>query len=134
MRQIHALIVLALVLLPTKAWPLVPADPVFAAVWGVKDPGGTGGLFYDLTWDELVARWRELGGRNQHLVDVEAYRRASEWRYIAAWRVGPRHGALFLAPWEEFVKFWNQVKDTQELVDLEIVGEGADRKFLGVWN
>ena len=48
-------------------------SPIFAGIWASKDPGGVGGLFYDLTWDGLVSRWKELGAGNQYLAEVEAY-------------------------------------------------------------
>jgi Bacterial tandem repeat domain 1 len=134
MNRFHAVIVFALTLLsPAAASPELEGPPVFAGFWVDKDPSGVGALFYDMTWDGLVAHWKELGGRGQYLVDVEAYRRNGEWRFAATWRVGPGHGALLLAPWNDFLKTWNELKDTQELIDLEVIDDGGPRKFLGVW-
>ena len=134
MNRFHAAVVLALALLwPGVARPMVEGEPVFAGFWAQKDQDGVGALFYDMSWEGLVSRWKELGPKGQYLVDAEAYRRNGEWRFAALWRVGPGHGGLLLAPWNDFLKTWNELKDTQELIDLEIVDDGGPRKFLGVW-
>jgi hypothetical protein len=118
-------------------WPgearSVEGEPVFAGIWSEKDPAGTGGFFYDLTWEKLVARWKELGAQGQYLADVEAYRRDGQWQFAAVWRRGPGNGALLLAAWKDFVKAWQELKASQDLIDLEVVGDGEQRKFLGVW-
>ena len=53
----------------------------------------TGGLFYGLSWDDLVSRWKELGG-NQYLADVEVYEEKGQRRFAAVWRIGRGNGAL----------------------------------------
>jgi hypothetical protein len=108
-------------------------DPIFAGIWSSKEPGGVGALFHGLTWDQLVSHWKELGARNQYLADVEVYEIAGQRRYAGVWRVGPGHGGLYMAPWNEFLKFWNDAEDTQELIDLEIVSGQNGPVFLGVW-
>ena len=119
------------------AWPIcarsAQGKAVFAGIWSDKDDGGTGGLFFDLTWDDLKVRWKELGAGGQYLADVEAYRRDGAWRFAAAWRRGPGHGGLLLAPWPDFIKAWNDAKATQDLIDLEVINDGGQHKFLGVW-
>lgn len=139
MTPVHARPLVALgclllaLLLPAAAWPAIEGDPVYAGIWSQKDPGGTGALYLDISWDTLVSRWKDLGGQNQYLTDVEVYRRSGERRFAAVWRVGPGNGALLLAPWGDFLKTWAELKETQELIDLEIVEDGAARLFLGVW-
>ena len=66
----HSLAAARLVLVSAPSEPSKP--PIFAGIWSGKDPGGVGGLLYDLTWDGLVSRWKELGAANQYLADVEA--------------------------------------------------------------
>jgi hypothetical protein len=91
----------------------VEGEPVFAGIWSEKAPAGTGGLFYDMTWEGLVARWKELGAQGQYLADTGAYRRDGDWRFAAVWRRGPGNGALLLAPWKDFVKTWQDLKADQ---------------------
>jgi hypothetical protein len=129
MRRITFFVLVA-VLVSAPVWA---QEPVFAGVWADKDPGGVGGLFYDLSWEGLASRWKELGAKNQYLADVEVYEIGGKLRYAAVWRIGPGNGALFMAPWKDFLKVWNDAKDTQELIDLEVVGTGKAQTFLGVW-
>ena len=107
------------------------SDPVFAGVWSEKDPG-TGGMFVDQTWDQLVSHWKELG-TNQYLADVEVYRHNGQIRYAAVWRVGPGNGALYSMGWEDFVKKWKELGGKQDLIDIEVINTNGTLKFLGVW-
>lgn len=121
-------------LLPPAARPAVLADPVFAGIWSPKDPGGIGGLFFDQSWDELVANWQKLGGENQYLAEVEAYRRRDgRLGFAGLWRVGPGNGGLLLAKWPDFLKAWKGLAESQELIDLERVETDDGLMFLGVW-
>jgi polyglycine hydrolase-like protein len=108
-------------------------EPAFAGFWSDKEPGGVGGLFYGLTWDALVARWKELGARNQYLADVETYEVNGQRRYAAIWRVGAGNGALWASPWTEFAKRWTEWKDTQDLIDLEVYESDGKLMYLGVF-
>ena len=130
MRRVIPLALLA-VLVSTTVRTQQP--PIFAGIWSVKDAGGVGGLLYDLTWDGLVSRWKELGAGNQYLADVEAYEVTGQWRYAALWRIGPGNGALYAKSWPEFEKVWNDVKGSQDLIDLEVIETGGEPRFLGVW-
>ena len=49
------------------------------------------------------------------------------------WRIGAGNGAFLAAPWNDFVKTWKELQDTQELIDLEMVSAADGWKFLGVW-
>ena len=130
MRRIIPLLLLAvLVSAPVRT----QEPPIFAGIWSGKDPGGVGGLLYDLTWDGLMARWKELGAANQYLADVEAYEVNGQRRYAALWRIGPGNGALYSKAWPEFEKFWNEAKGSQDLIDLEVIETGDEPRFLGVW-
>lgn len=130
---------IAISLGPISAQSAPEGEPAFAGIWTIRSAirghgsGGTGALYYDQSWDQLVKKWKSLGGRGQYLADVESYRRDGAWRYAAVWRVGPRQGALLLAPWEKFVATWKKLAITQELIDLEVIHDGQDWKFLGVW-
>jgi hypothetical protein len=107
-------------------------DPIFAGVWSQKDDQGIGGMFIDLSWEDLVSRRQQLGS-NQYLADVEVYRHNGQFRYAAVWRVGPGNGALFVMAWEDFVKKWKDLGGTQDLIDLEVINTGGALKYLGVW-
>jgi len=128
-RAITALIAGLLVSITARA---AETDPIFAGVWSHKEPGGTGALFFDLTWDNLVSRWKELGS-NQYLADVEVYRHNGQLRYAGVWRIGPGNGALFVLDWADFGKKWSELKETQDLIDLEIFEAGGGLKYLGIW-
>ncbi len=136
----HALPIFTLVaalLWPICAWPAPDGEPAFAGIWSTRTAtrgaGGVGALYYDQSWDQLVEKWKTLGGRDQYLADVEPYRRDGAQRYAAVWRAGSRQGALLLAPWKQFVATWKELANTQELIDLGLVHDGQDWKYLGVW-
>ena len=129
MRRI-TLFVLVAVLASAPVWA---QEPVFAGVWADKDPGGVGGLFYDMSWEGLASRWKELGAKNQYLADVEAYEKDGNVRYAAVWRIGKGNGALWAGPWAEFAKRWTEWKKVQDLIDLEVYESGGTRMFLGVF-
>lgn len=128
---IHALLALSLALIAHIA--SARQEPAFAGFWSDKEPGGTGGLFYDLSWDGLVARWKELGAGNQYLADVEVYEVNGQPRYAAVWRVGRGNGALWASPWAEFAKRWTEWKSTQDLIDLEVYEHDGKVMYLGVF-
>ena len=71
----------------------------FLGVWRDK-PGpkrgaasGSGGLFAGITWEQLVAHWKELG-EHQYLSDVETYVSNGKRLFVGVWRVGKGNGAL----------------------------------------
>ena len=130
---IHLLIALCFAALSAGHTASAPRQPAFAGFWSDKEPGGTGGLFYDLTWDALVSRWKELGARNQYLADVEVYEVNGQPRYAAVWRVGRGNGALWASPWAEFAKRWTEWKATQDLIDLEVYESDGKVMYLGVF-
>ena len=107
-------------------------EPSYTAVWGEKDPGGTGGFFADISWDELVSWWNKLAP-NQYLSDVETYVRNGERKYMAVWRVGKGCGDLWASEWDEFAKKYNELRKTQDLIDVEIYKSGAKWMYLGVY-
>jgi hypothetical protein len=132
MKHMHAVAILIVALLsPSVAWSS-EGEPIFAGVWSQKEPGGVGSLFYDQSWEGLVSHRKEFG-QKEYLANVEAYRHDGQWRYAALWRVGPGNGALYFQPWDDFAKTWNDLKKTQDLIDLEIVQTDNGLKYLGVW-
>ena len=48
------------------------AEPVFSGSWARKEPGPSA-LYYDMSWDGLLTRWRDLATKGQYLADVETY-------------------------------------------------------------
>lgn len=130
MRSLNAFVLLFIVLLgPSVAW----SEPYFAGIWSKKEPGGVGGIFYDLSWDGLFARKNELSQKGQYLSSVEVYRKGGQWRYAGLWRIGSGNGALYLQPWNDFVNTWKRLKKTQDLIDIEILPSNSGLKYLGVW-
>lgn len=126
--------VLGLLLALAQAQAALPAAPVYAGVWDAEEGDDhPGALYVDMDWDHLVARWKSLPGEGLRLADVEVYRKDGQWRYTALWRKGAGNGALLLAPWAEFLKTWKDLRQTQELVDLEVIDDRGTLKFLGVW-
>jgi len=107
-------------------------EPSYSAVWGEKEPGGSGGFFVDLSWEELVSLWNKLAP-NQYLNDVETYMKNGERKYMAVWRVGKGSGALWASEWDDFARKWNELKTTQDLIDIEIYRSGDKWMHLGVY-
>jgi hypothetical protein len=130
MRRITLCVLIALAVVRT---PSARQAPAFAGFWSDKEPGGTGGLFYGLSWDGLVSRWKELGAKNQYLADVEVYEEKGETRYAAVWRIGRGNGALWASPWTEFARKFTEWKSTQDLIDLEVYESGGRQMYLGVF-
>ena len=130
--KISRTIIMVIAMLLSSMTAVAQSDPIFAGVWSQKEGGGVGGMFTDLSWDELVSNWKQLGS-NQYLADVEVYRRNGKFRYAAVWRVGEGNGALFLMEWEDFVKQRKELSETQELIDIEVINTNGTLKFLGVW-
>jgi hypothetical protein len=130
MRRITICVLIALSIAQT---PSARQEPAFAGFWSDKEPGGTGGLFHDLSWDGLVSRWKELGAKNQYLADVEVYEVNGQPRYAAVWRVGRGNGALWASPWAGFAKGWTEWKATQDLIDLEVYESDGKVMYLGVF-
>lgn len=107
-------------------------EPTFSAVWGPKEPGGTGGFYVDLTWEGLIEKWKSLGD-NQYLADVETYVKDGVRRYIAVWRVGKGNGALLATDWAGFSKKYGELKKSQDLIDVEVYKSGNAWVYLGVY-
>jgi hypothetical protein len=107
-------------------------QPTYSAVWGPKDPGGVGAFYLDLTWEQLVEKWKTLSD-NQYLSDVETYVKNGVRMYSAVWRIGEGSGALYDAEWDDFSKQFGELKKTQHLIDVEIYQSGSGWRFLGVY-
>jgi hypothetical protein len=110
------------------------AEPVFSGSWARKEGGGAGAFFYDMSWDGLVARWKELAKKGQYLADVETYVRDGRRLYAAIWRVGPGgNGDLFSTTLDKFAAHWQSVKAKQDLIDIEVYKSGSSWIYLGVY-
>ena len=132
MRVSRAITILIAGLLVSITAQAADTEPIFAGVWSHKEAGGTGALFFDLTWDNLVLRWKELGS-NQYLANVEVYRHNGQWRYAGVWRVGPGNGALYLSEWVDFQKKWNELKDMNVREGITIIPLTILTVLIGVW-
>lgn len=102
-------------------------------VWrGGSDPVS---LYRLNSWDAFVNKWKELGTKNQRLVDVEVLRIGTVTQYTGVWRYGKDNYALHqLSNWEAFVDTWQKLaKQNLRLVDLEVLKIGNDVSYIGVW-
>jgi hypothetical protein len=108
----------------------------YLGVWRHKQGRnrGSGAFLSGLTWDELVARWKELG-RNQYLAKVESYAVDGKRLFAGIWRVGSGNGALYLNnDWKQFAEVKRNLNATQEMLDFEMFpAEDGGWRFLGVW-
>jgi hypothetical protein len=110
------------------------AEPAFSGSWARKEGGGAGAFYYDMSWDGLVARWKELAAKGQYLADVETYVREGKRRYAAIWRVGSGGSAsLISTSLDAFAAHWQKVKATQDLIDIEVYNVGSSLVYLGVY-
>ncbi len=109
------------------------AKPVFSGSWAAKAPGRTGALYYDMSWNGLVARWNELSKKGQYLADVETYVRDGQRRYAGLWRMGLGNGDLYAATWQPFASHWARTKGSQDLIDVEVYQHGPDLRYIGVY-
>ncbi len=99
-----------------------------------KDKGGDGGLLAGLTWQELLAKRKELASR-AYLADVETYMDGDTRKFAGVWRVGSGNGALYLMDnWAKFAEMKQSLDKTQELIDFDMFQSAdGDWNFLGVW-
>jgi hypothetical protein len=110
------------------------AEPAFSGSWARKDGGAGGAFYYDMSWNGLVARWKELAGKGQYLADVETYVRDGARRYAAIWRVGPGgNAALIGTTLDGLAAHWQSVKAKQDLIDVEVYPDGNRLLYLGVY-
>ncbi len=87
------------------------------------------------SWEAFVAKWKELGPKNQRLVDIEVLRIDNVTYYTGAWRYGKDNFALHQLPsWEAFVDTWQKLaRQNLRLVDLEVSKIGSQISYIGVW-
>ena len=110
-------------------------EPRFLGVWRRKqEPHDFGAFWVDLTWEQLLARHKELGS-TQYLADVETYMRGGQRRYAGVWRAGSGNGAFYvMEDWEKFAAKKRELNDTQQMLDFEMYqSELGTWHFLGVW-
>lgn len=106
--------------------------PMFTGGWIPREGSGTGGLFVDLSWPQLIAKREELKG-GQYLADVETYIRHGERRYSALWRIGERDAGFYATAPAAFLQNWAGRKGTQDLIDIERYLAGGQERLLGVY-
>ena len=121
---------------------IFPADGGwrFLGVWrnnpGPKKGGGgrSGAFFIGLTWDQLVARRKELA-KNQYLSEVESYVVNGKRVFAGVWRYGSGSGAFYgMDNWQKFAEMKKSLDATQEMLDFEMYQEDDGRwSFVGVW-
>jgi hypothetical protein len=107
-------------------------EPTFTGIFAEKEGAGTGGMFRDLTWSQLVAKQQELAP-GQYLADVETYLRHGERRYTGLWRIGSGAGALHAMSRNAFAADFNARKNTEDLIDVEVYREGGQQVYIGVY-
>ena len=110
-------------------------EPRFLGVWRRKqEPHDFGAFWVDLTWEQLLARHKDLGGK-QYLADVETYMRDGQRRYAGVWRAGSGNGAFYVMDdWQKFAAKKRELNDTQQMLDFEMYqSELGTWHFLGVW-
>jgi len=108
------------------------AEPTFTVSFIPKESAGTGAFFTDMSWEQLVANRKSLGNK-QHLARVESYVIAGKRRYLGIWRIGGGNGALFLNNWRGFAQTFQDLKQTQDLIDVATFETNEGRRYLGVW-
>lgn len=108
------------------------AEPKYAALFIPKESAGVGGFFHGLSWDELVDKWKTVGGQ-QYLADVESYVIRGKRKFLGLWRIGTGNGALYLSDWQDFSKTWNELKAGQDLIDIETYLATDGWQYLGIW-
>jgi hypothetical protein len=111
----------------------------FLGVWrqksGPKRGGsGSGAFLVGLTWEQLVAKRKELG-EGQYLAEVETYVDKGQRLFAGVWRVGSGNGALFLmTDWSQFNETKRSLDSTQEMIDFEMFQDDKGKwNFLGLW-
>ena len=115
-------------------------EPQFLGVWRRKQAPrrsrrhGPDAFWVDLTWEQLLAKHKELG-ETQYLADVETYMRGDQRRYAGVWRVGSGNGAFFVMyDWAKFAAKKQELNDTQQMLDFEMYQSTLGTwHFLGVW-
>jgi hypothetical protein len=105
----------------------------FTGVYADKEGIGTGGIFRDLTWAQLIAKKAELAATGQYLADVETYVRGSQRLYAALWRVGAGDGLLTQEDEAPFLAHQQAINREQDLIDVEIYRDNGRWTYLGVF-
>ena len=110
---------------------------MYLGVYKVKAAGavGDGGLLIDLSWDDLVAKWKQFTDV-AYLADVETYVEGGKRKFIGVWLAGKGNGALsWQKDHDDFVNLKKQLNPTQQLIDFEKFNS-ADGKwnYLGLWH
>ena len=96
--------------------------------------GGSGAFFVGLTWDQLVARRKELA-KHQYLAKIKSYVSNGKRLFAGVWRYGSGNGALYgIDNWQKFAETKKSLDATQEMLDFEMYqDEDGHWSFLGVW-
>jgi hypothetical protein len=127
---------LAILVLPLALAASAPAaaQTLYAGVWRAGNDAHS--LWGGVDWNSFTAKWQELAGQNQRLVDIDTYVDANGQRkYNGVWRAGSDAYALFGgATWTAFEAKWQELAGQGlRLIDLEVYEEGGQMKYTGVW-
>jgi hypothetical protein len=108
----------------------------YLGVWRRKQgrERGNCAFFTGLTWEALVAKWKELGD-GQRLIKVEPYLNNGKRLFAGVWQIGSGNGALYLMnDWQKFSSMKESLDLTQEIIDFEMFQTNEGQwNFLGVW-
>lgn len=108
----------------------------YLGIWRLKPDGqqGDGGLLNGLSWDELVAKWKQFADV-AYLADVETYVEGDNRKYIGVWRIGGGQSALFQhGEWDTFAKTKVDMNNTQQMIDYDRYQDlNGNSHFVGVW-
>src|SRR5688500_12909847 len=77
------------------------AQTLYAGVW--RGGSDAYSLWGGVDWNSFTAKWQELAGQNQRLVDIDTYVDGGQRKYIGVWRAGTdAYSLLGGATWAAF--------------------------------
>lgn len=107
----------------------------YIGVWGAGK-GGTALYLYN-SWEDFVAKWKELAKAGRVLIDVEAFQNGNGVSYVGVWEtgIGKDQRLIRAQSFAEFDKQWNEFnKEDLRLVDIDTVDVKDGELYIGVWN
>jgi hypothetical protein len=110
------------------------AQTLYAGAWRAGTDGYS--LWAGVDWNTFTAKWQELAGQNQRLIDIETYvDGGGQRKYIGVWRSGTDAYALWGGlDWPTFESKWQQLAaQGQRLIDIEVYEEAGQMRYTGVW-
>src|SRR5216684_3596252 len=98
--------------------------PHFSGAWREGNDGHY--LQVGLSWNDLVARWKELNGQDLRLIKCVTYREHGVRKFAGVWREGHDAYALYFSPITDFESKWRELAaQSERLVDMQIINDGG---------